>query len=895
MLEPTINQSKHISPVKGIRKARDRYNYILSKKIQTAEKELGKDDSEGNDDSVQVSESEECDMALALDESPPCSLYRAACHPSPSHDQLPAGAPAVNQDPLSALLSSTFEAIVNRRGHHVHGAVNTSTNRNDGSSNNNFVRIAQLVEFGNFLGLKWDQDVPRLKTELLNCGLTSHSSHLEFKSIIKLDHDMFVSFVYEKCTHQDFHYPRLLNLVEGFLTFHSLSDNKKELLKSAVQILSDSKEINPTANSANVDYLHVFRLASCLKKGFSWDDCSVVKVMMLESDDHEVCRQKILLGFLSRFIESDSDNDVADKIRNFRRVLDDLGREKSIAGPNLRKETPKNSTSDALPTAAATGIVAAAAASADDARFAAVTAAATSATSMAAEDNDSVSAGASHHAASPIFTPSRATASQQRGRPYSKASSKCTNIIRAAFRMMPKNEEDGGVEPKLVSHFGQFMGKDWILTYNESKSTYVLDGDQVEKSMSEHAFTKFCGRRLASMDDKMIVDFGKGYLAAARGSKWRRKVLDGVLRILLCTAKGAVELGDLFHFGKCLDTRFSVEDCQLTQNRVNGVRNNKNIRRSQFEGIFCYLVDKFNMDDGALTTAAERFVESVNSSGKNLDGKVASSRAASIALLKMDLKGSDAPKTSPFTPSSASIDFSFSERQRPKQEAPEDTFLRESSFVSQVSHSVNETLASPRAAAGAAAAPSPAEAKRAIKDLHAFIEKAKAAKESVHKMRIRDEHIKKGYLSSADRQDLFGTVPPTSEQPISSSSSAPCTASVTKRRKRTTEENVSLIGSSVAATKTGFRFRNTFLQSAAATLIQAEVRRRLARSNYTLWLSCRKIQRWWRAVMSKLAMKALLKFGKRCFSGFRGGSEVIDRMMRQERVKEHDLVQEPEQ
>jgi hypothetical protein len=76
-----------------------------------------------------------------------------------------------------------------------------------------------------------------------------------------------------------------------------------------------------------------------------------------------------------------------------------------------------------------------------------------------------------------------------------------------------------------------------------------------------------------------------------RASAWRKKILDGVLRVALCHDGSRLSKDDLLHFGKCLDARFSIEDCQRVVQRVAQCPN-KSVRRSTFEGIFCLFCEK---------------------------------------------------------------------------------------------------------------------------------------------------------------------------------------------------------------------------------------------------------------------------------------------------------------
>ena len=109
---------------------------------------------------------------------------------------------------------------------------------------------------------------------------------------------------------------------------------------------------------------------------------------------------------------------------------------------------------------------------------------------------------------------------------------KCVQLIRAAFRVMEKDGK-GGVHPKSVKHFGQFVGLDWVLD-----GDYCMDGDEVGARMTGQEVMKFLGRRLSGAGggewQKELVAGGKGYLAAMRGSSWRRNILDEVLRVLSC-------------------------------------------------------------------------------------------------------------------------------------------------------------------------------------------------------------------------------------------------------------------------------------------------------------------------------------------------------------------------
>jgi hypothetical protein len=375
------------------------------------------------------------------------------------------------------------------------------------------------------LGLEWAGDVTKLKSELLTLGVASHASHLEFKSVNKVDHSMFVSFVNGKITQKSFEYRNLLSLIEGFIAYKTTSERKRELLNSAALITREQAPLS------SVDYLHLYHLGHCLKKGFSWDDCNEIKMSLLRSDDDEKVREKVLLGFLSRLVEDYTDEAVANSVHDFMAVVEELEGSKGIVGQSagilqspLRQTAPPSPAKEPEPlNVPATDAPAPAEDIPGDASFAS-------------------------------FTNSIAHSTSSHSSRFPKPSAKTSHFVRAAFRAMPKSPMNS-LAPKVVKHFGQYLGFDWALTYDDSSSAYILDGDNVGSELSEQNFLVFCGRRLGVLDDKKISQMGKGYLAAVRGSQYRRRIIDGALRVLMCSETGGVELEEVSEKQKQLNSQ----------------------------------------------------------------------------------------------------------------------------------------------------------------------------------------------------------------------------------------------------------------------------------------------------------------------------------------------------
>jgi len=157
-----------------------------------------------------------------------------------------------------------------------------------------------------------------------------------------------------------------------------------------------------------------------------------------------------------------------------------------------------------------------------------------------------------------------------------QASSKQVHLIRAVYRVFEKDELNG-IHPKQLAHFGQFMMKDWVVT--TGGDGYIVDGDAMDGSgsISQHVFSRFCGRRLGHIDDSLVQSLGRGFLAANRGSAWRKKILNGIFRVLCSSNGDTIMESELLHFGKCLDKKFSVEDNEMCMERMAASRT-KNVR-----------------------------------------------------------------------------------------------------------------------------------------------------------------------------------------------------------------------------------------------------------------------------------------------------------------------------
>jgi hypothetical protein len=173
---------------------------------------------------------------------------------------------------------------------------------------------------------------------------------------------------------------------------------------------------------------------------------------------------------------------------------------------------------------------------------------------------------------------------------------------------------------------------------------------------------------------------------------------------------------------------------------------------------------KNSVDDVGFTTAVEKFVESVGLD--KLGENARSSRKASIALLKMDMSGDEAPRTDPFSPEKMEFSFvaptdvssSFSHhavannttlREKRHTHGENHNLMQEASFISNLTVPRNNESSFQTIT-------DEAVEENAIHDLQVFIAKAKQAKESAHNMKVRDQRIKQGYLSNQDREELLG-------------------------------------------------------------------------------------------------------------------------------------------
>ena len=803
----------------GIRKAKERYNYILSKKERKASRQSS-DPAAGGSPSLNPSEEQVNELASDFPPVPP---------PPPS--------PLTG--PLKTLLSRTFNVMA-------------SSQTNAGGQKT--IRLPALVDFGRFLGLEWASDVTALKSELLTLGVANHSTHMEFKSVNKVDRGMFVAFVNGKVNGRSMEYGSLLEMVEGFLAYKTATETKRELLNSAVIITREQ------ATLEKVDYLHLYHLGRCLRKGFTWDDCNVVKIKMLRADDDEKVREKVLLGCMASAVEDRTDEAVRSGVHDFMAVVEELEGGKGIVGQDAEilhsSDRTRRGHNDDEEREEATK---------EEPRAA-----------QASDQSDISFVSVARSSASTSNLSSR----------IPKPSAKASHFVRAAFRAMPKTPTSS-LEPKVVKHFGQYLGFDWALTYQDESNGYVLDGDLAGGEVTEQEFLTFCGRRIGGMEDRRLGQMGKGYLAAVRGSQFRRRIIDGALRVLLCSETGGVELEEMLHLAKCVTPRYTVEESQQAHGLVRGYDHNKNVRRSVFEGIFSSILLKYGVSDAAFTAAVERFVESVGL--EKLGENARSSRKASIALLKMDIVGEGAPQPDEFRPETTDFSFvapteissTFSQNAVANNTSIKGdiggggnggNFLQDVSFIS--------NLTAPAGNSFRSVTNEPVE-ENAIHDLHEFITKAKQAKESAHNMKIRDQRIKQGYLSTQDREELFGEE---RNFVLGGGEEAEVEKEELGWGKREKKKPYKRYATPDAAKPATFRkkfaatvvlgasrtFSNTLLNRTAATVIQAWARRWLAQSMYIFWVACCRVQRRWRGVQARMAVKVLKKF--RRLGGAGGGS-----------------------
>ena len=584
------------------------------------------------------------------------------------------------------------------------------------------INLKQLVEFGRFVGMAWDVDLTKLKALLFSSG---GNSHVEFNNICKVDLSMFVNFCSLKVAAFLEHH-HFLTLFSNWSTFWGGSDGFKETLVSLVKIVRRSTERREQDNHpqtlANIDYLQLFHLGRCMKPCFTWDECNEIKLMLGRCDDNAHCRERILLGVLSNLVEGNNDEIISNRARDFLSIVKEYEDRQLVVRPQKQPQTQSQQEQQHHPQPRA---------------------------------NQPLPPPPTPKSPQPqqlpveeiTVTTKRRLVQNPPPPPPPKASSKCAHLIRAAFQVLQK-DENAGIPPKLLSHFGQFMLKDWVVTANE-KGEYTIDGDVVSNSLSEHVFNRFCGRRLSQMEDNIAGECGKAFLSASRSSNWKKKVLDGVLRILLSHSSGKIDTDDLFHFGKCMDVKFKFDDCRRCLTRLELCRT-KNIRRSCFEGLFCQYCEAFGIDDGMLRWSVEKYIKSAESG--NVLGGVGDNRTASFALLKMDLvqvgRGEndididivvereeeggfeDLKLTSPSIGNISGLE-NFS------------CFNNRSSNLANIVETTNNV----------STINDKEKSDTEDSDLLSFIDRAKRARQSAQKMRVRDENLKKKHFSQGGSEE----------------------------------------------------------------------------------------------------------------------------------------------
>ncbi|GMH79644.1 hypothetical protein TL16_g08212 [Triparma laevis f. inornata] len=801
VLEPTIEQSKVISPERGIENAKKRYEKVLAKKNKIEEVTVNASGEGYEDDNDEEEEEEEEEVRATS------NIYR--------HSDVGVYVPSEGENKVEGVLGKFFKRVHSQISHKQNVGVNDK---------DSFVSLNDCNIFLTFLGLKKPQ-LSTLKSDLLSCGLKVSSSNLEFKSVKRIDSPMFVSYFLSKTA--AFSNDDIFNLIEGYLSWVRLEERVKDAISNNVSIL--------LTNASNVidgiDYLSLYQLgnaASANSSLWSWDDCTNLVTLASRLERYN----EVLVGGIARVVGGDN---VIDRLVRWRVVVNESEEVRKGVGLNLGGSTSDANVGLSTPQAAST---------------------------------PTLNYGGKRN----LFdSNNNDTTSIQQPKPTPKSA----QLIRAAFRLM--SNSTSSALPTAISLFGNFLGYSWVL----SEENLTLDGDDVGERMSGQDVMNFAGRRLAVARagkeesgrvkewEKDLINLGKGYLAYMRGSDWRRTVLDGVFRPLDCEGSA---IDDLFSFGKCVDVRFGVEDCRRIWNKMADEDKTKDVKRAAFLGLFCYYLDKMGVDDGVFKFGIEKWIAMEEARAvQGEGGALTSSRMASVALLRMDMGMVAAVGDWPAP-----------------QPQPQETNLRLDLSASFNSHSQSQNQSRVDMSR---------EEKRAIGDLHDFVEKAKQAKESARRMRVRDEHLKMGYMSQSDRISLLqssggggGIVQPPPPPPttVVYQSRSPAVLTPTTIRSRSRKNTPSSLST------TGLRkWNNSLLHRSAATVIQKEVRRWIVQGMYVFWRSVCRVQRWWRGCWARWGIKVGRRFGIVGAVNGNGNSNMVA-SQQQHKQQQQQRVQQPQ-